>query len=207
MTKGEFTELFQYRLVGGPLTGDYLSKYHSEYVIRFLSPAYEIFMNELAKRPGINLDIYAKSFLQVDVLYNEDEDFYYSTSPAPYLSISCRGQSGVQRIRTMKGKGVVFVPIQDDDAADVLDNLLKGIDNEIWWNVFGMIIKYQPSNIVREIKKVKMDIMLPLSEMAEDDQIFIPDGAYELIFETAINLMNSPGVEDKITDNNTHELQ
>lgn len=202
MTKANFIDLMRHRLSGGSMTPDLESKYHKEIISLYISSAFNEIIYSTFRKSANDLDLYIQTFKNVPVFFDSELNVKYSILPSKVIQIP--GGNGVRRISPMQESSTTFKPLSDN-AKSVLQRADVGeIGVETWFSNNNDRIEYY--NISEDITKVLVKIIVPFSELEDDDEFPTPSGADTKIFNIILGMMGEMPPQDLANDNNPKQV-
>jgi len=201
MTKEQFIEIVQGVLTSGDANPDLIEKYHTGRInliasMAFSAAIYQVFYRQLDEK-----DLYARDYV-AEVKYDEEFDEYYSD--LPIVVIQLPRNSGVHKISPLR-EPMSFVPI-NSLAEDVFSQLEVGqtiSDPSYYLRSKKVVYQYYDWK-QKLVKKVRMRLVPPLEDYADDDEITIPAGKEDMILQFTTQILsgqlptdNTPNQDDK----------
>lgn len=193
MKKNEFIEIVKGILTSGDDNPDLQEKYHENRInlvasLAFSNAIYEVFRNQLDEK-----DLYTRDYT-VDVLYDETYDEYYSTLPATVMQLPMN--AGIHKISPVKEKWS-FNPI-NRLSEDVFAELEVGqVDKNPSYYLTSTRVTYQYYDWKnKHIQKVRMSLVPPLDEYADEDDLIIPAGKEDLLLSFTVQTLSQQLPED-----------
>jgi hypothetical protein len=171
----------------------------SQMVEKYIEFAFNQILFDTFKMAPSNMDIYRKTYKNIDVLKDVDTNIYYSMLPAP-VAILPERSNGV-RVQSMQGVNTDFVPVEED-SMDVFDGLEVGqVDKTMGYIVRNDRVEYY--NFDSSITSVKLKMVVPFSSYGYEEDINIPMGKDEQFIQLVITfLLNQNWVKDLSNDGN-----
>lgn len=168
-------------------------------VEKYIEFAFNQILFDTFRMAPSNMDIYRKTYKNIDVVKDSDTNVYYSMLPAP-VAILPERSNGV-RIQSMQGVGTDFVPVEED-SMDVFDGLEVGqVDKTMGYIVRTDRVEYY--NFDSTISSVRLRMVVPFSAYDYDDNINIPMGKDEQFIQLVISfLLNQNWIKDLSNDGN-----
>lgn len=193
----EHIELVKERL--GSL--DRTNTFHNEVIKRNLSLAYEQIMYQIFRKDVSNLDDFTKRYKGIVIQKDSDTDMYYALLPAIVMQLPDAAK-GVRKISWMKGTSLDFVPTKANDweYIDEIDDPLYD-EEVILYCVRIDRVEFKGLTDADINKTVKMDLLLPLTEYDDLDEIKTPAGADTQMRDLCVNYMQGTPIPNLRNDN------
>lgn len=180
MRKDQFIEIVKGILTSGDDSPDLQEKYHEARInlvasMAFSSAIYEVFRRKLDEK-----DLYTRDH-DVDVLYDEVHDEYYSNLPSAIMQLP--NNSGIHKISPIKEKWS-FNPI-NRLSEDVFDELEVGSldQNPSYYFTIERVVYQYYDWKQKHIQRVRMSVVPPLDAYQDSDTLVIPAGKEDLILQ------------------------
>jgi hypothetical protein len=173
MIKEKYIELIRSNIFGGSATVDRLYLADQRRIELDIAAALNTLFFQTFKKEPSNLDRYAKTYLNVAVLYEASTDTHYSILPAKVIQYPTVGD-GIWNISTMLGKDVEFTPIETGNKEFLFENEFDSLDDVIGYSLSGSRISYY--NFDPIITAVKMDLVVDFTEWGMTEDVPIPSG-------------------------------
>lgn len=200
MTVKQLVETFIHKKSGGNTTPDLMGKLHPEFIKKYMALAWNTITYEAFKQNLSNLDLYAKTFTGVPILYNAQRNFHYCMLPAPVVQLPVK-QEGVRRISTYQDQQLVFSPCSKDQVSVMVGLEVWQQDETIPFSVdTEMIIFHKHTG---EISEVVIEQVCPFDSLNDDDEFPMPMGQDVIFFQTVDQLMANMPPEDDVNDNSS----
>lgn len=196
-------ELIKYR-VKGKTTND--NDIDNRMVSYYIGRAFNQLLYETFRKDFDNLDSYLRTYINIDVKEEVGTEIKYSELPAPIIQFPLVAD-GIRNIQTMKGTSLEFVPMSNDELS-LIDNLdVNNIDDVIGYAFKNGRIEYKGmTNEILDGGGVRMDLVIPFEAYSDDDDIQIPSGQDERLFQIVVNsLLGVP--YDSLNDNNEIQIK
>ena len=157
---------------------DKTGKYHPQLIDRDIEKVLGEMYLEAYKRNPLELQRYTKGYgytSPIAISLEASSGLYYSTLPVKILAFPDKA-SGVRRISTPIQGGLTFVPMDQRE----MDYIQKGGNVNSVTTTVGYVVTperveyYKPTGTVL-LSGVRMDIMVPFSQLADTDTLLIPD--------------------------------
>jgi hypothetical protein len=193
-------------LVRHRVTGEYeakqMGKVGDQMLAYYIGRAFNSLLIEVFRQNMANFDPYSKTYLSVAIAQETLTDVYYSALPAPVIQLPRIGD-GIMRISGMKSKSVEFVPMSNGQLQNI-----EGLEVDIIDDVVGYVFKngrieYYGMTAAIATATVKMELVIPFEEYAEDDYVQIPTGSDEVLMRRVIELLMGIPDADKVNDGNS----
>ncbi len=177
MTKKELINQIQAILPGEDETG----KYHPNVVAAALERAMNQIFYSMAVKSERELDDYATSYgspTPLTVSQDTNTLIYYTSLPNQFVPMPGK-RSGVMNVYTAEQGEVAFSPMTKKEA-DLAPNTLTGlIGGRIGYIPRGDRVEYYNMNATVAAAGVRMDIIVPFTDLALTDEVKYPYG-YDL---------------------------
>ena len=201
MTKKGLIEMAQFRLAGGNTVADGIGKYHDAMVAVFIARAFEQIMYQIFMKNKSNLDLYAKWFDNVPVVYSNTRSTYTATMPVSVVQFP--DAAGIRRImpdRLLKGSmDSSYVPILIG-AEEAYNNLEAGrITSKSGYRLIGkeLDLVFHNSNV----ESLSMLLVVSFDELEDDDTVYLPTGQDVALIDMVTQLMGINKLEDQANNN------
>lgn len=202
MTKEQYIELIKGRLTSANANPDLTEKYHEARIELFINMAfndiiYQVFVNNLDEK-----DLYVRTYT-VDV--NVDENCKQYSIDLPVNILQLPNNSGIHKISPV-GENWSFNPITQlsEDVFSELEVNKVCKTPSYYFNTKKVFFQYYDWKN-QHIKQVRLDVVLPFEEYADDDQVVIPAGKEAIVFDNVFQMMANQLTADHT--NNLNELQ
>lgn len=207
MKKIEIIDLLKHRLANGDCPQELKGKYHPEIIGKHCVLALNYLIKEIAYKEAQRdnnfsmLDVYAKTFKNVEILKDTDRDEYYSLLPANVIPLP--KNRGVRLISPMKNQKYSFV-YRDNNTANIHGNLdVEDVLTRPRYYVEGDKIFYS-KHLISDINKVLIKLIVDFDGLDDEDDVPIPSGYGKLIFDLVFQSMQGMGMEKVSNDNNAN---
>jgi hypothetical protein len=146
-----------------------------------------------------SLDIFTKTYNNIDVTFDEDTDTWYSNLPVQVVQLPISGD-GVLSIHSMKGKGIEFSAKKSG-----MQNIHRNMEVTVlngpipYWLMNGKI-EYGTKGGIDTVKKVRMRLIPQFGELDMMDEIHIPSGKDEQLMELIIQFAGATPPQKEIND-------
>ena len=205
MTKGEYIEINQRRLAGGNVTPDVMGKYHPEDIARWISSAFNQVIYATFRKNIRDLDLYAKTYKNVPVLFDTDLEIYYSNLPDPIIQLP--NGKAIRKIAPMVVTNTYpedTIKIVGDNEKSVISRMEAGMYGQGIWATFNSErIEYKYMS--PDIQNVMIKQVTPFYAYDIDDEFFIPSGTDFEVSRLVKEFMLGSPPEDIINDNNSKQ--
>ncbi len=191
MTKIQLIEIINKRLP---------KKMLPQMMAMYIGQAFNELLFPLFRANISNLDLFTKTYSDVNVDYDSAQDVYYSTLPVAIVQLPVAGE-GVRDIRLMKEKGIKFVPMTTV-AMSILND--ESITSVIGYCIRNNRIEYDSKLSTNSL--LLMRIVRPFEAIDEDEQVYIPAGMNEKLIEMVLSLALGIPV-DKMTNDNSDKTK
>ena len=201
MTRKGLIEMVQFRLAGGNTTADGLGKYHPEIIAAFIARAFEQIMYAVFVRDKSNLDLYAKWYDNVPVVFDNSRQTYTATLPNSVIQFP--EGAGIRRLMPCRlHKGTMldsFVPVKVG-AEEAYSNLEAGkITTKGMYRLIGKTIDLPMHDA--NVQYLSMLLVVPFDKLADEDEIYLPSGQDVTLIDTVTQLMSGKKPEDQSNNN------
>jgi hypothetical protein len=170
---------------------------HEEDVRAAISSAFNQILSDLTMKGFVNLSLYERLYKGsdghgVDVSLDSDTGKYYSILPVGICALA-DVKSGVRSVSPLTAD-VDYVPVQREQIT-ILNNLLGSeVDTTIGYTVgrnsTGKVtIDYYGMTSANNPSKVKMYLILSFESYDDNDEVNIPAGQDERLFEAVIKTL------------------
>lgn len=159
-----------------------------------ISEMWQTAVGEIFKDKPSKLDNFSKRYVNVAVTYNSEIDGYESILPEEIIQ-TMDVQEGVRRINKMKVDDVDFVPMKGMEVG-----MFEHLDAGFITDTIGFIVKADRVEYFQmrdEIKKVKMDLVIPFEKWAMEDEFRIPTKIADYIIENAVRVLLKQPIIDR----------
>lgn len=201
MTRKGLIEMVQHRLAGGNTNADGIGKYHDEMVAVFIARAFEQIMYQVFMRDKSNLDLYAKWYDGVPVVYDNNRHTYTATMPVSVVQFP--ETAGIRRImpdRLNKGDmNNSYIPVRIG-AEEAYNNLEVGkISSKSGYRLIGKTIDLIFHN--PNVEYLSMLLVPPFDELEDEDTVYLPSGQDVALIDMVTQLMGINKLEDQANNN------
>ncbi len=202
MTKKGLIEIVQFRLAGGNTTADGIGKYHPEIIAVFIARAFEQIMYQVLMKEESNLDLYAKWYDNIPVVFDNNRHTYTATLPVSVVQFP--KSAGIRRImpdRLLHNGNMdsSFVPIKIG-AEEAYNNLEAGkISSKCGYRQIGKTIDLVFHN--PNVKYLSMLLVVPFDELEDEDTVYLPSGQDLTLIDMVTQLMGINKMEDQSNNN------
>jgi len=207
MRKQVLIEMVESRLSGGDTTADVKSRYHGAIIEKHIEAAYNKLIRDTYEEGVKNqdfsqLDMYARTFRNIDVSDDTDRNLKYSLLPFPPVRLP--ENLGIRMLYPQNDPTNPFAHVDSNSQAvfTVLD-VGRVDDVPSFW-----IEKYE-GNVYRiyydqpdlSTLKIAVLMLLPLSQYDDFDEIPMPAGQDLAVVDLIVERMSAMAPEDQINDN------
>jgi hypothetical protein len=206
MTKGEMRDSVKNAL----RKIDSTARYHDRVVDQAIEHSMNQFLYDIYRKDPRDLDQYMREYgmeVALPVLQNESTEYYYTNIPAPYVVFPDK-QSGIRYVVAHNRDKTLFYPMSMQEML-IADRTYIGSataeDGDPYTRSFYIVrgttaIYYNINSDIR-CAGVRMGIIIPFSEYADDEEVRVPFGQNDKTFVAVMQKMaQTPPVELK--DNN-----
>jgi len=203
MTKEEWIEEVRVKAMSrASINSDMINKgdeykFHPVFIEKVLNNIYaEIVQAYYNQGKAVNNSMFTKRYSQT-FSTDVDTNIKYLEYPEKFIPIS-DAQGAVRFIKAKSTYGITFEPIKDSDLHYFIDSEIASIDE-----VYGYVSNQERVDIFGDIDTaivtagVLMDVVIPFEAYDATDEIHIPVGQDEVMFERAISVL----MDDKIQVN------
>jgi hypothetical protein len=216
MQKKQLIHLVIDRLAGGNTNSDLRGIYHPKIVEKQIENAFESLINpdqeSIFAEIGLNnwkMDFCTKGY-SLTVYYDALRDKYYSQLPVGITSIN--NNSGIRMIYPIKSEKDSFIPRAQTDNF-LMGNLdVENLTDIVRYTYESNNQVYYSGNkdllcrIHKQNEYVYAKLAVKFSELEDTDEINIPDGKNEAVFQYVMQAMMQTKPED-VTNNNLPDQQ
>lgn len=197
MTKKGLIEMVQFRLAGGDTTPQGKSKYHDGMVAAFIARAFEQIFYQIFAKDRSNLDLYAKWYDGVEVVFDSARSVY--TAKLTQSLVQLPESEGIRRVmpdRLQKGSmdnSYVQVKIGAEEA---YSNLEAGtVTKKMMYRVIGnnLDLPFHNSNITH----LSILQVVPFDKLLSTDEVYLPSGQDLTLIDLVTQMMFPKVQEDK----------
>jgi hypothetical protein len=203
-TKEQLIELGQESLAGGEPSAAMRQKYHHAVVAQFLGMAYDDLLQILfadAKGDTMVFDAFTKPFKAI-VAYDSARDEKYITLPAKMIPLTPK-QAGIRAISMYKGQQIAFAPVQSTASPMWAEMEAMKIDSTISYYLEGESSVFFPGpNVPETGAQLMVKLICTFAEFADTDEITVPGGKNEVLFNSMYQFMNRRGNRKQDTNDN-----
>lgn len=190
MKKLEFIEAINERL---PV------KQHPKVIAVWIGRAFNQIIYDTFRKDFSNLDIYTRTYKNVPVKHDDDTDVWYSDLPVDIIQLPNSGD-GVRSIHSMKGKGPEFTA-KKAGMHDIHRKLeVSKLDGLIPYYIMDGRVEYGLKGGIDKIGKVRMRIVPQFESYGMLDEIHIPAGKDQHLFELILQFASGLVPEKEIND-------
>lgn len=203
-TKAVLVELGQEALSGGDAPAELRGKYHKAVIEQYLGLAYADVLQTQFDEAGSDFTVFdnaAKRF-KCTIALNEELGMKYFDLPASLIPMKPK-QAGLRSISMLKGQQIAFAPI-GNASIPMWDELeAMKIDNTCSYMIEGnQVVLYRNAPDVGSLVLVKM--IVPFSELDDDDDVTVPGGKNSMLFQSMYGFMSLRGNrKDEYNNNNS----
>lgn len=172
---------------------------HPKVVAVFMGRAYNQIIYDTFRKDLSNMDLFAKTYLGVEIEHDEDQDLYYSELPVSIVQLPNPGD-GVRWISSHKGKEVEFSPIKAEEYPTMRNLEVHTQAGAIPYWLTGNRVEYGEKVGINKIDQVKIRIIPQLEDLEMTDDIYIPSGKDEQFLNLVINFINGSPTDKEIND-------
>jgi hypothetical protein len=149
---------------------------------------YEVFRQDMS-----NLDLYCRTFPNVEILFDEETNQWYSNLPEQIVQLPDQAE-GVRWILPMKGRVNMFVPVTKEGWNVHDDMPVTPYDTSVSYSPTNRRVEYD-----REppVKTVKMGLVIPIEKYGANEEINIPAGQDVRLLEVVDMYIQNPPPVDK----------
>ena len=165
----------------------------------YIARAWNQIMYETFRKDITNIDIYSKTYKNVDIKFDTDIEQYYSEMPTSIIQLPNDGD-GVLSINTMKGSGIEFCATRAGMNDIHKDLEVVSVNGPIDFWIMNNRIEYEPRVGIEEIKKVRVRAIPQFEEIDELEDIYIPVGQDERLMELVSQFALGIAPEKEIND-------
>lgn len=157
-----------------------LERFHPRVIDAYIEKALAEYYNLVYLRNPLELQRYTREFgytVPIAVAYEAATHLYYSLYPTGYSIIPIPDKaSGVRRISTIVQGGLTFVPM-DARELDLVQsgNYVNVVTDKIGYVVTRLRIEYYNITAAVIASGVRIDLLIPFSQYADDDVILVPE--------------------------------
>lgn len=207
MKKKQLVELGQESLAGGDVPAELRGKYHQAVVEKFLEMAWEDILQNLFLTVGLDrmlFDSFAKPF-KCFVLNDTDRGERYINLPIQLIPLTPK-QAAIRSISMYRGQNVAFAPIQNTSLPMWGEMEAMRIDDTVAYYLEGQKIFFPGPNQPPIDGELMLKLICPFSAFEDDDQVSVPGGKNEMLFDAMYQFMNRRGNRAvEVNDNNSDQ--
>lgn len=206
MTKGEMRASVK----GALRKIDSTAKYHDRIIDQSIQHSMNQFLYDIYRKDPRDLDQYTREYgseVSLDIDENESTEYYYTDIPAPYVVLPDK-QSGIRYVVGHNRDKTMLYPMSMQEML-MADRTYLGSSTaedgdpftRTFYIVRGSKVIYYNTNSDLRHDGVRMGIVIPFSEYADDEEVNIPFGQDDKVFMSVLQkLINTPPVD--LRDNN-----
>lgn len=178
-----------------------LPQVHPKTLSVFLGRAFNQIIFDTFQKDLSSMDLFARTYKNVPIKHDEEQDLYYSDLPASIVKLPIAGD-GVLSISGMKATGLSFAPVKSNDPL-IFSGLEVGYTpgSPIPFYIMDNRVEYATKLTFGDIDKVRMRLIIAFDEYGMLDDVYIPSGKDELLFETVINIASGTPPQKEVNDN------
>jgi hypothetical protein len=206
MTARQWIDLVKDVLAGGSAPQELKGKNHPEILRKHLTIVHNYLVGKVAYPQALAmgdlgyLDSYAKTFLDVPILYDEERDEKYSELPSTYIPIP--KNRGIRMIAPQHGQDKPFL-YRDNNTKRIFSNLdVQDVYPEGRYYLERNKIYY--SGLPYEMDVVLMKLVIPFDAFDDNDEVVFPTGYGKIVTDMVIQSMLGKPLEKFINDNNSN---
>jgi hypothetical protein len=206
--KIKLIEQVKHRLEGEAETKN-LGKLHPKMIEQWISRAYNTLLVQALQRNTTDLSSYSKTYVNVDILYDQDIRVYYSVLPANIVMIPRLAGNGIIRIENMRDDGINYVPITNNELQSIVGLEVDNVDDVIEYVFKNGRVEYrnittiQGSSSVSVEDVVRMELVITFESYSDTDILQIPAGADQVLTEMVVNYAIGTPDSDNLNNNNS----
>lgn len=182
---------------------DETRKYHENVVAASVERVFNQFFYTLATKSERELDDYTTSYgapTPLTVTEDANTTIYYTTLPNQFVPLPGK-RSGVRAVMTAEQGETAFFPMTNKEFNLAPNTLMGQITTRIGYIVRGSKVEYYNMNATVAAAGVRMDLIVPFTDLALTDEVKYPYGFDTDIVNTVLELSRGiPPVDLK--DNN-----
>jgi hypothetical protein len=203
MTKENLIDLLTTQLAASDITGPMMRKLHQRDIEQLVSMAYNNILFEAYNafkktKDTSNFDQYIKTYKDVDVTFDASRDEYYSIIPVTLAQLP--NNNAIRVISPKRGQRQAFV-YQDNTAVAIFGNLeVDSIMTQTTFYVEGQNVYYEDLGVGQT--QVMMKLIPVFTELSDEDEVYIPAGKDQVVFEFVVKALMGRGNE-QMANNNT----
>jgi len=199
--KKALIELVRHRVIG-EYQAKNMGKMGDQMLAAYIGRAFNSLLLEVFRANLSNFDPYTKEYTEVDIEQDSKTNVYYSELPAPVIQLPRIGD-GIMHIAGMTSSSVEYVPMTNGQLK-LIDGLeVDQIDDVIGYVFKNGRIEYYGMSATIVSGQVRMLLVIPFEEYAEDDYVQIPTGSDDMLIKKVLELiMGTPDI-DKVNDGNS----
>ena len=204
MLKIQHIDLILDYLSGGDAPASVRGRYHKKIIEKHIEVVYNAIIAEETKKAAItkswsDLDAFTKAY-EVDVNYENGREEYYSNLPAKVMQLS--KNRGVRKIYPKKDQRYSFI-YRNNNTIDIFSELeVDKIEERPRYYIESQKVYYDYIGPEMAAEGVGMKLVVPFSEFDDNDEVALPNGKDNLIFDMVIARLIQKTEETKFNDNN-----
>ena len=175
------------------------NKVHAGTLSVYIGRAFNQIIYETFRKNSSDLDLFSKTFLNVEVKKDEDQGIYYCKLPVPIIQLPGAGD-GVLSVNTMMGRGIEFVATGSSLGRIHEDLEVRDMDGPIPYYVTSGRIEFENKSPIEDISKVKVVLVPSFDALDMLDEVYIPSGKDAEILELVTRFAVGAPVEKEIND-------
>ena len=198
MKKEEIEEILQDKY---GMTADRKKRYHPNILSAFIEICFNDILYNLCKiaisfGDLAQLDMYIKSYPNVNVLCNDKRDEYYSILPAPIIQLP--KNRGIRSISAIKDRKTNFYPRENGDS-EIMENLEFAEINTVPTFYIENYHVFYDKRMTKDLAEegVLMKLIIPYREWKDEDVLPLPSGEDLNLITAVENLINQKEKEDQ----------
>jgi hypothetical protein len=207
MTKRQLIDLLKHRLAGGDCPQEIKGKYHPRIIEKHIEIVQNYLMKTVAYREAEKendwglLDSYTKTFVPVDVEWNDTRKEFYSKLPVAVVDLP--RNRGIRFISDQENQAVQYL-YRDNNSVDIFSNLdIDRVSTKPRWYREKDLI-YFSRQLMPTTTAVLMKVIPTFSSLDDNDEAPVPSAYAKSIFDLVFQSMMGMPPEKMSNDNNSN---
>ena len=207
MTKKNLIDVIIHRLANGDCPQEMKGKYHPRIIEKHVEMVSNYLIKTVAYKEAEKnndwglLDTYTKTFIPVEVLWDDTRKEYYSVLPVAVVDLP--DNRGIRFISDQENQAVQYI-YRSNNSVDVFSNL--DIDRVSvkprWYREKDKV--FYSRQLMPTTTAVLMKLIPNFSDLEDDDQAPIPEAYAKSVFDLVFQAMMGMGLEKVSNDNNAN---